>query len=81
MNINFNWKGINLDVQARYYPGLPAKTNALPENCYPEEYPEIEIKSIFANGVSADWLLDSEFLEEIEITAIENIEEEQDCEH
>ena len=38
--------GFDVEVQFTFTKGYPAKTNALPENCYPEEPDEWELESL-----------------------------------
>ena len=45
---------IELDVEFTYVGGIPAKIDALPEDCYPAEDEEIEIQSITCNGESVE---------------------------
>lgn len=70
MNISFNALGLSFDANIRYQPGRPAKLYGLPEHCYPEEYPEIEIEHLEVDGKDASFLLDSNQAELIEREAI-----------
>lgn len=43
-------------VVLSYFAGRPARTYGPPENCSPEEYPEIEYEICDQRGYAAPWL-------------------------
>jgi hypothetical protein len=73
-NMSITIEGIDLDVEFYYYPGRPAKLYELPENCYPEEYPEVEIDSVKPSGtdIKIGVLLSEDTFNKIETYILEN---------
>jgi hypothetical protein len=65
---------VEVDVDFYYYPGRPAKLFDLPENCYPEEYPEVEIDKVLISGTEIEIgsLLSEEAIQKIETNILEN---------
>ena len=70
--ISFQGHDITL-TDVSYYPGYPAKTNALPEDCYPAEPPEIEF-TINSGIDHYNELLTEHCLDEITTLALAEIE-------
>ena len=42
--------GAFLSVEFDYYPGRPGKTSGPPENCYPDEPAEVEVRKVVCIG-------------------------------
>ena len=54
--INDDGECVDVTIEVTYFTaGCPAKLNALPEDCYEEEYPEISYLA-FVDGVQLDSL-------------------------
>ena len=75
---------VEVEIKYTYTPGTPAKLDALPEDCYPADGPEVEIETIReVNGHSAGpahtWdfaLLDERQQEQIEEEACLDVAEQ-----
>jgi len=59
------YESVTMEVKGRYLPLVPARTNALPENCYPAEGGYIEDGEIFVGGQQIDHILSSPVQEDI----------------
>ena len=69
--LNINGSVFVVEVTG-FYAGRPAKTWGEPENCYPEEYPEIEFDVISAFVEDADG-------NEIELTGEQAVKDADEC--
>ena len=56
--IKYQGQDIDIDVLS-YSPGIPAKTSGPPENCYPEEYPEVEFEIQTGNDLLDQLLMEN----------------------
>ena len=74
MQINFKVAGLDFMAEVNYSPLIPEKTNSEPENCYESEDGEIEIITLHVGVNDATFLLESDFVIEIEIAACEAAE-------
>lgn len=59
-------------VEYNVTPGRPAKLNALPEDCYPAEAPEVEFVSVKAGEQLQEIELTDEQMKKIELHIMEN---------
>jgi hypothetical protein len=71
---------VDLDVHFYYYSGLPGKTDDIPEKCYPEEYPEVDIEKVLISGTDIDIssLLSEKIMDKIETKILETADSEYD---
>ncbi len=54
---------IDLEVYFEYYKGSPGRLHAAPEDCYPEEPPELELESVCIDEVNIMSLMDEDILD------------------
>ena len=55
VEIDYSWFGLTLVISAKATPGHPAYISGPPEDCYPEEGPEIEIEGCKVGGEEFDY--------------------------
>jgi len=71
-------KSVELEINYNFTPGRPAKLWDIPENCYPEEYPEIEIESIICGEEDIIDVISKDIINLIEEKILEEENKEQD---
>lgn len=71
-------KGYPVEINVlSFYAGRKAKTDALPENCYEEESPSAEWELVDSEDTLLNFLLESDYEEEITELVIESCFEEK----
>jgi hypothetical protein len=71
---------VELHIKFYYTPGLPAVINDIPENCHPEDYPEVEIETVCVSGTDVDIssLLSHLIIDKIETKILETADADYD---
>lgn len=57
LHISFTHDGEDYRAEVDYYPGRPGRYNDLPENCYPDELPEVDLLNLEQLDADGHWLI------------------------
>ena len=77
MNINFKFKGMELEAEVNVTPFVPSDKTGHPDNWMPEEGGDIEFVSLTCQGNDALFLLASYFRDDVEIAAMNEVDEKR----
>ena len=75
LTVFYNGEEVDVEVLS-YYAGCPAKTYGPPEDCYPEEHPEIDFRVLSGRGEE-----DCDFFEDLYDVVLQEYKDQLEYEY